>query len=673
MVTRRTWLVIAAVLTCLIASVKARPAAAACTNPTEPAGAIIFNSAYRTLQYCGGNNWIAFPNSAASSTVLPTAGLVSRFLLDETGGTGIVDVQGNMTGTWQGTPSTAQSVEGVNGTALQFNGTSTRVEAPKNTANTLTQFTIAGWVKGNAAPSGTEVGLFGRGSNFMIEYDHQYLPPHCEYEDVNGGYEFTNVSTTLGAGVWYHLACTFDGTTMKFFVNGVLQQAVTVAVQPKTTKPDLFTIGAYSFNGTSDSYFNGAIDDVVLYNRALSDAEVTALAGNPPSPYVISAAGSITMPAKPRAIAVQGNYAYVGIDSASRFSVIDISNPDSLTQVGTVQNTALLSGIRSIKVAGNYAYAAGASVDSFVVLNISNPASPTIVGSITDGTNLDLPFDIAINGAYAYVSSNLKNRLTVINISNPAAPVVVGSVADALLGSPHGISYQNALVYVTGYGNDRLTVVDVANPSAPTVLGSLQNSTAMDGAFDVDVKGKYAYVVGETSDSFAVLDVSNSASPTLVGYITDPRLDVVRAVSVRGNYAFATATDGDRVVLIDVSNPASPSIVYALGGTNFDGANDLAMGGGHAYVASVNSNDVTAVKIGCTGPSAPMGSLIFNAAYKVLQWCDGNGWRAAGPVSPTGATGGCSSPSGGAGDIVYNTAYSALQYCDGGHWQGIGD
>jgi hypothetical protein len=74
----------------------------------------------------------------------------------------------------------------------------------------------------------------------------------------------------------------------------------------------------------------------------------------------------------------------------------------------------------------------------------------------------------------------------------------------------------------------------------------------------------------------------------------------------------------------------------------------------------------------CKTPAAPAGALIFNEDYRVLQWCDGTNWRAAGPVSPSGPETGCVSPAGTGGNLVFNVEYRTLQYCDGADWIAIG-
>jgi hypothetical protein len=73
----------------------------------------------------------------------------------------------------------------------------------------------------------------------------------------------------------------------------------------------------------------------------------------------------------------------------------------------------------------------------------------------------------------------------------------------------------------------------------------------------------------------------------------------------------------------------------------------------------------------CSSPIGQAGDMIYNQAARVLQWCDGTSWYAAGQINPAGPEDGCLGPVGVGGDIIYNQTEHLLQYCDGDHWQGV--
>ncbi|BCH14954.1 hypothetical protein MesoLjLa_18050 [Mesorhizobium sp. L-2-11] len=74
----------------------------------------------------------------------------------------------------------------------------------------------------------------------------------------------------------------------------------------------------------------------------------------------------------------------------------------------------------------------------------------------------------------------------------------------------------------------------------------------------------------------------------------------------------------------------------------------------------------------CTGPDGMAGSMIFNADYRVAQWCDGSNWWRMGPLNPPGPNDGCTAPVQEGGTLVFNEEYRVLQYCDGDTWRFIG-
>ena len=76
----------------------------------------------------------------------------------------------------------------------------------------------------------------------------------------------------LPTNTWSHIAVTYDGATLRLYVNGTLvsSQARTGAISTSTNP---LQIGGDSIYG---QFFQGAIDEVRIYNRALTQAEIQA-------------------------------------------------------------------------------------------------------------------------------------------------------------------------------------------------------------------------------------------------------------------------------------------------------------------------------------------------------------------------------------------------------------
>jgi hypothetical protein len=92
-----------------------------------------------------------------------------------------------------------------------------------------------------------------------------------------GGEKDTRGTAAVAVNVWTHLATTYDGTTLRFFVNGtqVSSKAVSGAL--------LIDSGHLSIGGNTvwGEFFNGKLDDVRVYNRALAVTEIQGDMGRP--------------------------------------------------------------------------------------------------------------------------------------------------------------------------------------------------------------------------------------------------------------------------------------------------------------------------------------------------------------------------------------------------------
>src|SRR5262245_30746986 len=76
-------------------------------------------------------------------------------------------------------------------------------------------------------------------------------------------------TAALTANTWTHLAATYDRTTIRLYVNGV-QVASAAQTAAISTSNAALTIGANTYG----EYFNGLVDEVRIYNRALTAAEI---------------------------------------------------------------------------------------------------------------------------------------------------------------------------------------------------------------------------------------------------------------------------------------------------------------------------------------------------------------------------------------------------------------
>lgn len=84
------------------------------------------------------------------------------------------------------------------------------------------------------------------------------------------------VPNPLQAGIWQHIAGTFDGTTIRLYLNGVLLSE-TLSPGPIATNDHPFFIGRTDSGSNDSDFFKGEIDELSLYNRALSLEEIQSI------------------------------------------------------------------------------------------------------------------------------------------------------------------------------------------------------------------------------------------------------------------------------------------------------------------------------------------------------------------------------------------------------------
>lgn len=94
------------------------------------------------------------------------------------------------------------------------------------------------------------------------------------FGDLKPGAAVYSPNVPLNTNRWMFLACTYDGQTVSVFTNGV-QASQLARTGSMTVSSRPLVIGANLDDGSD--YFNGAIDDVRIYNRALSTNEVAQL------------------------------------------------------------------------------------------------------------------------------------------------------------------------------------------------------------------------------------------------------------------------------------------------------------------------------------------------------------------------------------------------------------
>lgn len=208
--------------------------------------------------------------------VKSTPDLQTYWRLGETSGSTAVDSMEAVSGTYSSATLGAAGLVGSSDPAVSFAGTSNRIQASTSTYGFagISSFTVEAAIKPTTVDStsrrifSSEVlsggsvvngyGLWNNGTANKLQI--------CRIP--SGSYDCATTSAAA-SGVARHVAATYDGTTLKLYVNGA--QVASTASKGSITAPSTFTVGARSdFAGS----WAGVIDDAAVYDRALSAAEV---------------------------------------------------------------------------------------------------------------------------------------------------------------------------------------------------------------------------------------------------------------------------------------------------------------------------------------------------------------------------------------------------------------
>ncbi|MCJ8164128.1 T9SS type A sorting domain-containing protein, partial [Pontibacter sp. E15-1] len=214
-----------------------------------------------------------------SFTTIPSNSLVGHWKMDEGSGSTLLDASGFENNAV--TISGPTWVPGKEGLALWLNGSSQYASVSDHETLDITDsLTLAVWVKPDR--KGTQYILKKAENNVADGYELSFSSSGVFFFRIN---ESTSNNTyrlnsktpypTNGA-TWLHIAATFDGTTIKLYANGVLDNSMTLSSSIKIKANDM---PLYLGSQGSGSYkFEGGLDDARVYKTALTAAEINELA-----------------------------------------------------------------------------------------------------------------------------------------------------------------------------------------------------------------------------------------------------------------------------------------------------------------------------------------------------------------------------------------------------------
>jgi uncharacterized protein (TIGR03790 family) len=381
-----------------------------------------------------------------TATGPPTQGLIGYWNFDEGSGTIAHDTSGSgYNGTVNGATWTVGKING----ALSFNGTTNNVVTPDIALGST--FSVSAWVNPAVLTQGAfarimetqyngglYMGTNATGTKYkLIVNTGTGSTGGCgdEYGCAEGG--------TITSG-WHLVTATYDGATGRLYVDGVQVASDTFTAPPNTNFP--LYIGSYYRGGYG---WNGALDDVRLYNLALASTEVSSL--------YTAASANTTPPTTP------GNVSATAV-SSTQINVSWSASTDNVAVTGyQVFRNGSLAGTATALSYSDTGLAASTTYSYTVAAfdaagNVSSQSAPAIATTLTPDTipptvSITAPVTNATVSNTVVVSATANDNVAVANVQFQLNGMNLGA---SLTSAPYTVSWNTT---TTANGSYTLTAI----------------------------------------------------------------------------------------------------------------------------------------------------------------------------------------------------------------------
>jgi hypothetical protein len=451
----------------------------------------------------------ASASSAFTLTVSPAApagaGLVAAYGMDENGGSTVADKSGfGNTGQISGATWTPA---GKYGAGLAFNGSSSMVVVGASSSLAASAaITLEAWAYPTATQSGWRTLVQKEVDAYFLHAGSTGSLQPAGGGTFGGSVSFNNAPAALSLNAWSHVAMTYDGATLRLYVNGTQ-----VASKPQTgaieTNGNALRIGG---NVPYGEFFQGVIDEVRVYNRALSAAEIQGDMQTPINSVVVPPANTA-----PTISTIVNQTTTTGVAVGPiGFTVGDAETAaDSLTLASATTNATV------VPVSGITFGGSGASRTVTISPAAGQTGTATVTVTVSDGA-------LTANGSFTVTVNPPPNTAPTIStiasqtITSGLSTNAIGfTVADAETApgslTVSGTSSDTALVPNTGIlfggsgANRTVTLTTSANQTGTAAI----TVTVSDGA-------------ASASTVFTVTLAAPANTPPTIGVIPDQTVDM---------------------------------------------------------------------------------------------------------------------------------------------------
>lgn len=181
--------------------------------------------------------------------------------------------------------STATFAEGLSGHAYSFPNAGSVVVPDSSALDVTTRFTFDAWINPaglhNGVGSGGIISKVGGGAGnngYQFGLANNNTQIYCQFNAIGEPWPANQLVANVGSGIplntWSHVACTYDNSSLRIFLNGV--EVGILAVGPKSVINSSANL-RFSRDDNLNQQFNGMIDEPQVFGRALSQGEIASI------------------------------------------------------------------------------------------------------------------------------------------------------------------------------------------------------------------------------------------------------------------------------------------------------------------------------------------------------------------------------------------------------------
>jgi gliding motility-associated-like protein len=425
------------------------------------------------------------------------------------------------------------------GNALNFDGINDAVLLDANSPAFQNTITIETWVKALNNTNDKNIlswgyaldGVFNWNDNVQLRLSGHKLEWGMHSYSNNVGWQSVTSNKNIDDGVWHHIAIVKDGNTSRMYIDGKLEATQTMT---HTMTVNRFVIGAAFGGSTNSQFFNGSLDELRIWNAALTLDEIRSrmnreLIGNETN------------------LTALYNF-NEGVAGANNTSITTINNSTTNAHNGTIANIAM-NGTSSNFVVG----------PSFVLPEITGN---TIIASAGDTAQLS-------NAIYGGIWSITTNTFATINSTGLLTSTNIGqgtaTVTYTLSSSLSCSSLQKSILVTvdpaaiitgpSGNAGDATSTKSINENTTPvfTFTANETVSWSIDGGLDAA-----KFTLNSSTGALSFITEPDYEIPTDAN-TNNTYIVIIKAVDAVGNISKQTVT----VTVLDVYDnvPPPPTLI----------------------------------------------------------------------------------------------------------------